>query len=571
MRTLHEIEVLLGQLDECVAHDLEAQDLDFEEWVDGDDESLRRVVDRAVCMANGGGGVVVFGVGDLVKGRAQAIPGVPPEVDVHRLKRAVYDRTDPKLTPVIEEIRVPEGTGRLVVMFVFDGIPPYTDTAGRGLVRVGKGCRPLTGSLQRKLEFRWNRDDYTAETVPGRPEALISAAAMETLRRAAAAGNAPKDLLASSDEEMLTAVGVRANGRLTRAGLLLAGSEAALREHAPNYLWTHLRMRGDLDYTDRADGNSAIPVALSRLRERIGADNPIETVVCGPYHYEYRTYPEAAVQEALMNALCHADHRIPSPILVKQYPERIEITNAGGLIGSTTAEDLLHHAPEVRNRCLFGALARLRLVNRGMPGMHRIYSHFLMEGKAPPLVGDLDGFFRIVFPASPIFAPFRFFVADEAMERGVVLTPDHLLVLHRLLGSGEIRTAEAAGLCQRPPEDMEQILRRMERDFGYLERNDEEDAWALTVDLSERLAPVRKPGRVSGRDWRTAKSRVAGILRCRARRDGGSPEGSLTNAEVRRITGISRRQVHRLIHEFVAAGQVRIVGQGRAARYLWVG
>lgn len=172
MRTLREVETLLGRLDECVADDLEAQDLDFAEWVGGDDDAFRRATDRALCMENGGGGVV-FGVADAGKGRAPAVRGVPPEVDLHRLKRAVYDRTDPRSTPVIEEIRVPEGTGRLVVMFVYDGIPPYTDTAGRGLVRVGKDCRPLTGSLRRKLEARWNRDDFTAEIVPGRPRTRV--------------------------------------------------------------------------------------------------------------------------------------------------------------------------------------------------------------------------------------------------------------------------------------------------------------------------------------------------------------------------------------------------------------
>lgn len=35
---------------------------------------------------------------------------------MNRLKKAVYDTTDPKLTPVFEEVRVPEGTGRLLLM-----------------------------------------------------------------------------------------------------------------------------------------------------------------------------------------------------------------------------------------------------------------------------------------------------------------------------------------------------------------------------------------------------------------------------------------------------------------------
>lgn len=63
MRTLSQIPPLLDELKHCIADDLEDQDLDFKEWpkrsmADG----VKLVVDMAVCMANGGGGTVVFGV-----------------------------------------------------------------------------------------------------------------------------------------------------------------------------------------------------------------------------------------------------------------------------------------------------------------------------------------------------------------------------------------------------------------------------------------------------------------------------------------------------------------------------
>lgn len=138
-RTRGEVETLLDRLAERCGDELEDQDLDFKEW---DRSSMRRsVVDMAVCMANGGGGTVVFGVADEEIGRERAVLGVPPEVDVNRLKLAVYDSTDPKLTPVFEELHVPEGTGRLVLTHVHPGIPPYTDTGGRGTVRVGSDCK----------------------------------------------------------------------------------------------------------------------------------------------------------------------------------------------------------------------------------------------------------------------------------------------------------------------------------------------------------------------------------------------------------------------------------------------
>ena len=86
------------------------------------------------------------------------------------------------------------------------------------------------------------------------------------------------------------------------AAVLLAGSPVEIRAHVPYHDWTHARMTSDTEYGDRADGNDALTVALSRILDRIMASNPIETVRSGPYHFEYRTYPETALREALLNA-----------------------------------------------------------------------------------------------------------------------------------------------------------------------------------------------------------------------------------------------------------------------------
>ncbi len=289
----------------------------------------------------------------------------------------------------------------------------------------------------------------------------------------------------------------------------------------------------------------------------------------GPYDFEYRTYPEVALREALMNALCHRDHRVAGPILVKQYRDRIEMTNAGGLIGNTTPDSHLHRAPAARNPCLVGTLLRLRLVNRSNLGRHRIFSRLLMEGKAPTTIEDRDGVYRIEFRASPVSPAFRAFVADEATERGVALGVDQLLVLnHLLLPAGEADTTELARRCQRAAGAMEGILERMEQDLGYLERNGEGDVRrAIELGTPARLTAARSAGPVPPREWEPARARVEGVIRRRAE---GARE-PLSNSDVRRITGLARRQVNRLIQEPVPDGKIRIVGQGRAARYLRTG
>ena len=92
-----------------------------------------------------------------------------------------------------------------------------------------------------------------------------------------------------------------------------------------------------------------MPLALAAIETRINADNPITTVEHGLYHFEYRAYPTIALREALFNALSTWTLRLVSPVLVKQYPRRLEITNPGGLVGGITAANILHHPPLARN------------------------------------------------------------------------------------------------------------------------------------------------------------------------------------------------------------------------------
>jgi len=82
----------------CIVDGSFYNDVDFKEWPERSREkAVDQVVEMAVCIANGGGGTVVFGVRDRVVGRAGALLGVPAEIEINLLLKAVYDRTDPEL------------------------------------------------------------------------------------------------------------------------------------------------------------------------------------------------------------------------------------------------------------------------------------------------------------------------------------------------------------------------------------------------------------------------------------------------------------------------------------------
>ena len=450
--------------------------------------------------------------------------------------------------------------------FPWGTTPPYTDTSGRAKVRIGTDCQPLTGTLRRRIIVETGETDFTAIEVAGNPESHISASAMERLREIAQQERALEVLLDLDDLDLLRALlGLLRNGHLTRAGILLVGKEAAIREHLPGYSWTHVRMPNDTQYNDRADGIDALPVALSRITDRIMAGNPITTVEQGMFHFEYRTYSEVALREAMMNAFCHRDLRLPGPILVKQLAGKIEISNPGGFIGGISPTNILHHTPVARNPHLVDALTRLRLVNRSNLGISRMFSELLREGKEPPIIEEQGESVKVSFLASQLSAPFRAFVTEED-KRGRRLSVDHLLILQYLLRHAELDTAMAAHICQRHETEVREILSQMVRDFGYVERGGTGQGtyWMLTADLHQRLSVPGHPERDRRIDWETAKTRVLSIFRQRARQ--GEP--GLSNREIRQITHLDRHQVLRLMRELSTENpDISPPGRGRNARY----
>lgn len=322
-------------------------------------------------------------------------------------------------------------------------------------------------------------------------------------------------------------------------------------------------MRSATQYIERADGRDLLPLTLQALETRINADNPITTVEHGLYHFEYRAYPTIALREALLNALSHLDLRLASPVLVKQYPRRLEISNPGGLIGGITPENILHHPPLARNPLLVQALSKLRLVNRSNLGIGRMFEAMLVEGKEPPLIADEQSAVRVVFKRQETAQPFREFIAAEG-KAGRYLDVDHLLVLRYLLAHAEIDTATAGALCQRKEGEMRDILDEMVQVFAYLERGGSgRGTWyRMRPALHRRLEGLGDAERSQRIEWDVAKTRVLNMLKQRHKRN----EAGMTNAEVRAVTSYSRLQVNRLIHELEDEG-VMLQGHGRGARY----
>ena len=210
--SISEIRQTLRLLEKHTADELETDTLEFKEC-SGEEKLRDQALDLAVCFANGQGGTVVFGVRDHIRGFEKAIVGIDFAPDLMRLTGELYDRIDPKLPVEFEWLE--ENSRRILLMHVRSVMPPYTTSSGKGWIRVGCECKPLTGSLLRQLREKSGINDMTADLLPITTAEAVSPAAMEILRREMKGMNAPPELLAFSDAELCQKLGITKNGKMT--------------------------------------------------------------------------------------------------------------------------------------------------------------------------------------------------------------------------------------------------------------------------------------------------------------------------------------------------------------------
>lgn len=558
MPATSEIIALLDELETVNADALETQTLDFKEWSrEGTNMAVSAIIEHCVCMANGGGGSLVIGVRDKPVGRSKAIVGVPPEARAPQLRKSVFDRTEPKIGLTVEEVAVPEGTGRLFVIQVPGDARPYTDVQGRAKIRVGTDCVPLTGSMRANMLAASGATDVTSETLPGNPGDWISPAAMERLVEIGRREGSPVVEKKNHLELLRSLSLISENGELKKAALLLAGRPEKIAEQFPGYRWSFAHMISSTLYDVHEGGSESIAVALSRIEELTAAYNSLTTVEQGLVHLEFKKYPTIALREALLNAFAHADYRANGVIQVRVYKDRWEIANPGGFIGGVSEANILRHAPVARNPTLVNAMIALRLVNRSNLGFPRMYDSMLREGKEPPTVRDEGNAVRLALLGSEFSAAFRKFVSDRSLG-GDDFSLEHLLILNYLSRHGEMVVETAATICQQGIREARESVRELSA-MGVIEPRKRGPVTYFVLSFATAAALRGSPPATMTK-YNAARVEVLKWLAAAAK------EG-ISSSDIQQRLGFSAEEAKYLLRKLKEDGVARTDGRSRSARW----
>ena len=165
--------------------------------------------------------------------------------------------------------------------------------------------------------------------------------------------------------------------RVTLAGLLLFGKQAALRELFP--------CCESLVITPESDHRS-----LSNVVE-------IYRDLCAPRSgrlFELcRTVPPRMIKELVVNALIHRSYRVSAPMTITLSRSDLQIESPGELPGELTPDTLIHCMPIYRNFLLAEGARFLGICDKIGRGIDRVYEDVLSSGFGFPAFESSNGRF----------------------------------------------------------------------------------------------------------------------------------------------------------------------------------
>jgi len=364
--------------------------------------TTQAIAKTACVFANGGGGAVIIGVGDKDK----KIIGID-ELEIsdleEKISNIIYTMVEP--TPAFNAMVYNFEAKLLLKVDIFPGsLKPY-HLKNKGEI---EGTYIRLGSTNRKAdleiieELRRRRMNIGFDEIEI-PEATIDELDKENietyLNRREKARDIPQ---AEPDTDFLKKIKAikQHNGTVypTVAGILLFSNQP--ENHILGAVIKCARFMGnDMDeFIDQRIITGSIftqaEETIAFFKKNIKRSAKIE----GLYRIEKYEYPEKAIREALVNALCHRDYsRRGADIKFAIFDNRLEITSPGGLPPNIAIEDLGTGVSELRNKIVGKILNEAGLIEGYGTGVLRIRKYIKEKGLIQPEFRDYNGFFKAIF------------------------------------------------------------------------------------------------------------------------------------------------------------------------------
>lgn len=322
----------------------------------------REIIESVASFATCKGGIVRIGIGP--KGEKVGIQ--LGKGTLEGLSNKIKQNTDPPQYPSISV----EGTEESAVIIIRVEESPIKPVwaFGRPLKRVGRTNQHLSREEAQRL----------VEATTGRTwDALLS----EDFSLKELSKKSIQDFIKKVDqkqaplETLLKNLSLITNdGRLCNGAVLLFGRNP--QQFFPEVQVKCARFAGktSVRFLDEMTIEGSLLYQLENALKFVARNTKQEIRITGrPERETIPEYPDAAIREAIINAICHRDYAAVGTIQVRIYDDRLEVWNPGTLPLGITIESLYREHPSLpRNPKISLAFYRARLIEHWGTGTLRM-------------------------------------------------------------------------------------------------------------------------------------------------------------------------------------------------------
>uniref|UniRef100_UPI0040491276 ATP-binding protein n=1 Tax=Flavobacterium sp. TaxID=239 RepID=UPI0040491276 len=379
-------------------------------------ERRRCILGYVVALCNEEGGYLVFGMTDdyphKVVGTNQNIG------TIGELESNIY--RDTEIRPVIYELY--ENEKRVLVIEVpsrpAGKVFKFEDVA---LMRVGEELKPMSDEVYLKI-IQEQEPDFSQQFCEDLQISDLDQRAITILKDKYAQKQNNPIFKTLSNEQLLSDLELIKNGKLTNAALILLAKKVVLNEKLPQaaIMVEYRNTENQIPFDNRIAFSEPFFILIDELWNTINLRNGSFPIQDGAYIFNIPFFNEEVIRESINNAITHRDYRKTSEIVIKQFPQRLDIINAGGFPIGVNIDNLLKTPSTPRNRLLADVLQKTGVVERSGQGVDKIFYNTLIEGKAEPDYSKSD-YFQVNLKLSAVledraFALFIVAVQDELPE-----------------------------------------------------------------------------------------------------------------------------------------------------------
>ena len=403
-----------------------------------------------VALANEKGGLLILGMADKLPHKVVGSDFADGKIGA--LEDEVYERLGIRVH--ISELTDENGL-RVVVtkipsrplgrMLKFEGVP---------LMRIGDSLRNMTDEEMIAI-FSEQEPDFSAKICPDFTIDDIDETAVTILKEKYALKQNNPAFKELATEQILTDLDLKTIEGFTFAALILLGKEEALKKYLPNaqvnieYRKQVAQTHFDKKYTYL----KPLFISIDSIWAQLNARNLDHKINEGPYKFDVPYFNEEVIRESALNAIAHRDYTINSEIVIKQSPQQITVSNAGGFPKGVNIDNLLTTNSTPRSRLLAQILEKTGLVERSGQGVDKIFRITLSEGKPLPDYTKSDLFqVELTLDASMQDRAFSVFMNQIKSDRG----GDNPIGTFKTIALYNVKEGKSEGIGTKLLEELEQ-------------------------------------------------------------------------------------------------------------------